>query len=378
MAIRGAQRTPRGSTGRPRNLFSGGLLLTLALLAFACGASENPAPRSIDDQLPAPTTSAPLAPSADLSVVAAALGAGIPEPVLPPPPPSPIEMESATPRLTVAQRRAAEIGRVLADAGVAKAAVGQRTIVIDPGHGGGDPGAAANGVAEPSSNLDFALRVEEILLANGFHVILTRRDSGPSVLTPASLAQGSAPALGRRDREARVELAAFLEADAFISIHSNGHPDPAVRGVEAWYHPTPLLAEQNRWLGVLILSRVQAELLAHGYEAASLGVKDDTCWRQFGNVCRSIYVLPPPLTWQRSVLEAQGVDPVSAGFRDGQNFLSTRGTRMPSVLVELLFVSNEEDAAVLRNFLGRQAMARGVAQGVIQLFVDHEAPGTAG
>ncbi len=294
MAIRGAQRTPRGSTGRPRNLFSGGLLLTLALLAFACGASENPAPRSIDDQLPAPTTSAPLAPSADLSVVAAALGAGIPEPVLPPPPPSPIEMESATPRLTVAQRRAAEIGRVLADAGVAKAAVGQRTIVIDPGHGGGDPGAAANGVAEPSSNLDFALRVEEILLANGFHVILTRRDSGPSVLTPASLAQGSAPALGRRDREARVELAAFLEADAFISIHSNGHPDPAVRGVEAWYHPTPLLAEQNRWLGVLILSRVQAELLAHGYEAASLGVKDDTCWRQFGNVCRSIYVLPPP------------------------------------------------------------------------------------
>ena len=51
---------------------------------------------------------------------------------------------------------------------------------------------------------------------------------------------------------------------------------------------------------------------------------------------------------------------------------------MPSVLVELLFVSNEEDAAVLRNFLGRQAMARGVAQGVIQLFVDHEAPGTAG
>jgi len=385
METRRAQRTPQRCTRRPRDLFTAGLLLALtllilALLTSACGAADDPAPPALANQPTPPTVSAPPARPTDLSVAAPTLAAGIPEPVRPLPPPRPsLDTETATtPRLTTAQRRAVEIERLLADAGVTKAAAGQRTVVIDPGHGGGDPGAALNGVAEPSSNLDFALRVEEILLANGFHVILTRRDDGPSILTPASLARGSAPALGRRDREARVELAAFLEADAFISIHSNGHPDPEVRGVEAWYHPTPLLAEQNRWLGILILSRVQAELLAYGYEAASLGVKDDTCWRQFGSICRSIYVLSPPLTLQRSVLEAEGVDPLAAGFRDGQNFLSTRGTRMPSVLVELLFVGNEEDAAVLRDFLGRQAIARGVAQGVIQFFADHEPPAASG
>ena len=46
---------------------------------------------------------------------------------------------------------------------------------------------------------------------------------------------------------------------------------------------------------------------------------------------------------------------------------------MPAVLVELLFVSNERDAAVLRDFQGRQAIARGVAQGIIEFFSEGEA-----
>ena len=304
----------------------------------------------------------------------------------PGPAPAETESEPSEPRLSAAERRAIEVAAILDQAGIGVADPGQKTIVLDPGHGGADAGGALNGVAEISSNLDFALRIEEILVANGFHVVLTRRDTGPSILagggldaegqaatspdaeTPASSWRGTQP-----DREARVELAEFIEADLFVSIHSNGGPDPSVNGVEVWYHPTLLLDEANQRLGSLILGRVIAELFAYGYEASYLGLRDDTCWRQFGNVCRSLYVLSPPLRLDRAELEARGIDPSEAGFREQQQVLYSRGTEMPAVLVELLFVSNERDAAVLRDFQGRQAIARGVAQGIIEFFREGEA-----
>lgn len=266
---------------------------------------------------------------------------------------------------SVAERRRQEIAATLAAAGVTAAGPDQLTVVLDPGHGGSDSGAAMNGVAELSSNLDFALRVEEILLANGLHVVLTRRDAGTSLLVPD--VGGSGRSSARRDRQARAELAAFLDADVFVSIHSNGHPDPSVNGVEVWYHPSVLAAGENQRLGALILGRVLAELHASGYPGRSLGVKDDTCWRRFGRGCRSIYVLSPPITLTREGLEARGYDPAAAGFRPDQAFRSTRGTWMPAILVELLFTSNPEDAAALRNGALRQAMARGVAQGILEL-----------
>ncbi len=84
-------------------------------------------------------------------------------------------------------------------------------------------------------------------------------------------------------------------------------------------------------------------------------------------------MLSPPLRLERAELEARGIDPSEAGFREQQQVLYARGTEMPAVLVELLFVSNERDAAVLRDFQGRQAIARGVAQGIIEFFREGEA-----
>lgn len=76
-------------------------------------------------------------------------------------------------------------------------------IFIRPGHGGSDPGAAANGLIEKDINLVVALKAKECFLVQGFEVLLAREDD-----TFVSLEEG-------------VNMANAWEADIFISIHHN-------------------------------------------------------------------------------------------------------------------------------------------------------------
>ncbi len=98
-----------------------------------------------------------------------------------------------------------------------------KTIVIDPGHGGADPGVVVpDGLlrwTEADLAFDLASRLEGRLAAAGMRVYLTR---------------GRTPATAPSTR-ARVEFANELGADLFISIHLDGHANPAARGV-ATYH----------------------------------------------------------------------------------------------------------------------------------------------
>src|SRR5690606_27352758 len=95
--------------------------------------------------------------------------------------------------------------------------LGVSRIVIDPGHGGPDPGAQANGVTEAEVVLDIALRLEKLLLEQpGFEVVLTRRKN---VAVP----------LERRSAIANEE-----RADLFLSIHANSSPRLDTAGVESY------------------------------------------------------------------------------------------------------------------------------------------------
>ncbi len=95
--------------------------------------------------------------------------------------------------------------------------LGVSRIVIDPGHGGHDPGARANGVNESDIVLDVALRVEALLKAQpGFDVVLTRRTN---VFIPL---------------EERTAIANRESADMFLSIHVNASPRTATRGIETY------------------------------------------------------------------------------------------------------------------------------------------------
>src|SRR5690606_24630209 len=96
--------------------------------------------------------------------------------------------------------------------------LGVARIVIDPGHGGHDPGASANRVVEKELVLDIALRLEKLLLAQpGIEVVMTRRDD---TFIPL---------------EERTAIANREAADLFLSIHANVARNKAASGVETYF-----------------------------------------------------------------------------------------------------------------------------------------------
>jgi len=90
-------------------------------------------------------------------------------------------------------------------------------------------------------------------------------------------------------------------------------------------------------------------------------MKDDSCFRfRFGR-CFPLYLLGPEREITRAELARRGIDPGALGLRPDQQSTRTRASAMPGALAELLFVTNEADAAVLRDEAGREALARGIA-----------------
>ncbi|MFM7695692.1 MAG: N-acetylmuramoyl-L-alanine amidase, partial [Vulcanococcus sp.] len=105
-------------------------------------------------------------------------------------------------------------------AGLPEVPRGRYTVVIDPGHGGPDPGAVGiNGLRETDVVLDVSLQVAQLLQARGVEVLLTRTSEVDVDLPP------------------RVALANNNRADLFLSIHANALSlsRPDVNGIETFY-----------------------------------------------------------------------------------------------------------------------------------------------
>lgn len=108
---------------------------------------------------------------------------------------------------------------------VPRARQGQLTVVIDPGHGGGDPGAVGiGGLREKDINITVARRVQQTLQDSGINALLTRSDDSEIDLDP------------------RVDFADRADADVFVSIHSNAisMSRPDVNGLETYYYSSGL------------------------------------------------------------------------------------------------------------------------------------------
>ena len=185
----------------------------------------------------------------------------------------------------------------------AKSPLSGKTIVIDPGHGGPDPGAIGiTGYYEKTVNLAVSLQLAPMLARAGARVILTRNaDYGPSLWE-------------------RVNIANTAWADVFVSIHSNAHLQSWANGTETYYY---------------------------AYSANSGGS---------GYLARQ---LQQQLVWTLG-LKDLGVK--TAGFYVISN------TRMPSALVELGFVSNYGDEAVLRQPQTHQRAAEALLRGLEAYF----------
>ncbi|WP_027340130.1 N-acetylmuramoyl-L-alanine amidase family protein [Halonatronum saccharophilum] len=131
----------------------------------------------------------------------------------------------------------------------------KRTIVIDAGHGGSDPGAiGASGLYEKDVAYDISLKVDQLLRDEGYNTIMTRDGDYFVPLTQ------------------RAEIANQRGADLFVSVHANAHPNPDVGGTETYAHWN---ASKDNWaFAWYVHSEVvnRIGLRDHGLKAANFAV----------------------------------------------------------------------------------------------------------
>ncbi|MEM9479206.1 MAG: N-acetylmuramoyl-L-alanine amidase [Verrucomicrobiota bacterium] len=98
------------------------------------------------------------------------------------------------------------------------ALAGKRVVVLDPGHGGREPGAYWGGIKEKSLTLPMALKIELALEKKGIPAILTRRKD----VTVS--------------HDSRAAVANKFPDSIFVSIHFNGSTNTSITGIETFYH----------------------------------------------------------------------------------------------------------------------------------------------
>ena len=220
-------------------------------------------------------------------------------------------------------------------------------IVIDPGHGGKDPGAIGIGdVTEKDVVLTIALQLRDRLQAAGFDVVLTR---DVDVFIP----------LEERTARANAE-----QADLFVSIHGNASPNARLSGVETYYlnntddRATIRLAEMENGVRAMTgggrghdVSLILSDLIQSYKVEESVALAEQVQKAVVGD------------------LGAHGWKINDLGVKRGPFYVLV-GAGMPCVLVEVSFLTHPEEAARLAQPDYQQAIAAGLLRG-IQRFVEN-------
>jgi N-acetylmuramoyl-L-alanine amidase len=213
-------------------------------------------------------------------------------------------------------------------------------IVVDAGHGGHDTGTIGpNGLEEKDLVLDVALKLGKLLENKlGAEVVYTRDDD---TFIPL---------------ETRTAIANKEQADLFISIHANSSDDPTARGVETYY-----LNFTSRTDALEVAARENAVSEKSIHELQDL-VKKIALKEKIGesrefasDVQRSLY----------AGLSAKSPNLRNRGVKKAP-FVVLIGANMPSILAEISFVSNPDDAKKLKTNEYRQRIADSLYKGVFK------------
>jgi N-acetylmuramoyl-L-alanine amidase len=211
-------------------------------------------------------------------------------------------------------------------------------IVIDAGHGGHDSGTLGpGGIEEKDVVLDVALRLGKLLKQRlGADVIYTRSDD---TFIPL---------------ETRTAIANQAQADLFISVHANSSPDTSARGIEVYYlsftssaDALEVAARENA------VSNESIHQLSDLVKKIALSDKINESRAFAEDVDESLYA---------------GLDEGNPGLKDRgvkkAPFVVLIGANMPSILAEISFLTNPNDAQELRQPEYRERIAESLYRGV--------------
>jgi N-acetylmuramoyl-L-alanine amidase len=213
-----------------------------------------------------------------------------------------------------------------------------RRIVVDPGHGGHDPGAVGpSGLQEKEVVLAIGLKLRELLRDElGLDVVMTR---STDVFIPL---------------EERTAIANKLNADLFLSVHANAAPNRNASGIETYYlnlakteKAAQLAAKENGTSleKVSVLQAILFDLMANYKLNDSAHLADE--------VQKSLH----------KKAHAHFADVKNLGVKQGPFYVLV-GATMPSILVETAFLSNAQEEARLKDPAYRDLTAEGILDGV--------------
>ncbi len=233
-----------------------------------------------------------------------------------------------------------------------KRVVTGRVVVLDPGHGGHDPGAVGKkGLQEKDVVLDVALKVREILSTEpDIEVVLTRDRDVFIRLEERSL------------------IALQKEADLFVSIHANASPNRAARGIETYLQNWTNEEEAIRVAArenYVSLKRMKEKMAQ--YKSDDLGKilsdlnrdhKRDESVALANYVQSSLY----------SNVARVHAKTVNLGVKHAMFFVLMGASMPPSILAEISFVSNPEEEKLLASDSYRAVIAKSIASGIKTYF----------
>lgn len=204
---------------------------------------------------------------------------------------------------------------VLKGEGNAKAAmfpIIEKTIILDAGHGGWDPGkTGTSGADEKTLNLAVVEKLREFLEQGGAEVALTRK-------TDEALGGGK-----REDMAARKKIANESGGDILVSIHQNAFPSPKVKGAQVFYHK----------------SSENGKVLAEALQESLRQRVDDGNQRQ---------------------------------AKENADYYILRTTEIPAVIVECGFLSNREEEELLNDETYQERLAWAIYCGILNYFEQTE------
>jgi N-acetylmuramoyl-L-alanine amidase len=224
-----------------------------------------------------------------------------------------------------------------------------RTVYVDPGHGGPDPGAVGNGLKEEDLTLAVGLELKDLLRADGFHVVLSRvADTSVAKLADSQVVNGAITNSGAHiDTIARIACGNTAGADAMVAIHFNAFDDPSASGAETFYDDARDFAPANLKLATLLQGELQASFRRSGWQVYDRGVLSDADTGHNGLTAAA-----------DSYGRLMQLGPAKAGWND-------HPSAMPGALVEPFFVTDPVEAQVAGSAAGQKAIATGLEQGLV-------------
>ncbi|MGH7614109.1 MAG: N-acetylmuramoyl-L-alanine amidase family protein [Gemmatimonadales bacterium] len=272
----------------------------------------------------------------DTAPVAGVSTSATPVPVLPPPRPVPVAPATVRPAphpLTGLHQRHA--------------------VVIDPGHGGRDPGNPGRFFPEGTTEKDVNLFIARLLRAE-----LIRRGIA------ASLTRTGDTLIDLRDRAGYCRD----DCDLFVSIHVNAMPAgrraPNATGVETYFLSDAKTEDQRR------VMRMENDAIR--FEATDVSAREGDLATILKDLRQNEYLRESARLAELVQQRVAGVHPGEDRGVQQAGFYVLNSARKPAILVETGFSTNKRDGAFLTSTLGQRKIAHAIADGVVSYLLDLE------